>query len=307
MRKLFAKTNQVWGVVILSGLIVLAFILSGFTIATMKPAPVLSRLGEEPQPVNVLKNGGFEEWTDQEMHEGVALNWAGFNNGQAAFGYYNDMWPEVVLNGKHAQLLEINMVEPNVLDRVVGVQQTAAVNPNSDYKLTIYAIMRSQAPAADRNKNEFEMHWGIDFSGEGNYKNVQEWHYMPVKEQYRLGSTGKYPEDIPLKYEIITGTVATGSSNKMTLFIRGLKKFSTGTEVNFDIDNVSLVGMAPAAAQPAPTATKVITGTPSAPMPTSGAILPNAVSVGAVVLGVLVVMGLGVGAAAGLRHKREEG
>jgi hypothetical protein len=313
MMKPSTKTNQLLGVVILTMLMMSAFVLSGFTIAALKPQPInpaIPRQGDETaEVINVLKNSDFEEWDDNPNH-GLALNWEGFNNGQAAFGYYDENWKEAVLHGKHAQLLEINMVEANVLDRVTGVKQTVDVSPNSQYNLNIYAIMRTQAPAVNRNQHEFEMHWGIDFSGQGDYKNVKEWHLMPLQEQYRPGSSGQYPEDIPLKYEAITGTVATGDSRKVTLFIRGLKKFPTGTEVNFDLDELSLVGPKPAAAQPtpAPKPTTAITTTPvvSGSMPTSGATLPGNVSVGALLLSGLVFVMLGGTAAAGVLYKREK-
>jgi hypothetical protein len=153
------------------------------------------------------------------------------------------------------------------------------------------------------------MHWGVDFYGEGNYDNVEVWHLMPLTEQYRLGSTGEFPEDVPLFYEVITGTVFTTDTNKITLFIRGLKKFPTGTEVNFDLDDVSLVGPSPGAAQPDPTATPETPATPTPEennLPTSGAILPKNISAGALALGGLILIVLGASAAAGLLYNREQ-
>ncbi|MBN1218280.1 MAG: hypothetical protein JXM69_05090 [Anaerolineae bacterium] len=312
MNKPLAQTSKLLVVIILALLILSAFTLSGFTIATMSPAQdvylAIPNQGDETPAslVDVIKNGGFEEWEGENPHEGLARYWQGYHNGQAFFGFYNETWPEAVLNGEHAQLMEINQVEANILDRVIAIYQTVNVNPNSQYNLHIRAIMRSQAPAADRNKNEVEMHWGVDFSGEGDYDNVKEWHLMPLTEQYRLGSSGKYPEDIPLYYQVITGTVSTGDSSKVSLFIRGLKKFPTGTEVNFDLDDVSLVGPpsggAPATATPLPEGEP--TPTPESGMPTSGATLRSNISVGTVVLGGLVFAVLGVGAAISLLYRR---
>ena len=297
--KLSAQTNQLLMVLMLTGLIMTAFILSGFSVIA---AP--NHGDESPEQVNVIKNGDFEEWDTTNPLHGIALNWLGYSNGQAVFGFHNETWAEAVQTGKHGQLMEINTVEANIHDRKIAIYQTVDVSPNSQYNLFIRAIMRSQAPAIDRNKHEVEMHWGIDFAGEGKYENVKEWHFMPLQEQYRLGSSGQYPEDIPLKYEVITGTVATANSSKVTLFIRGLKKFPTGTEVNFDVDNVSLVGSKPGAAQPAPTATTTITTTPVASMPTSGAVLPNNLPLGTFLLAGLVVIVLTVGATSALLFKR---
>ena len=296
--KLSVQTNKLFMVLMLTALIILVFILSGFSVLA---APNLG--SESPEQVSVIKNGDFEEWDTTNPLHGIALNWLGYSNGQAVFGFYDETWAEAVQTGKHAQLMEINTVEANILDRVIAVYQTVDVTPNSQYNLFIRAIMRSQAPAISRNQHEVEMHWGIDFAGEGKYENVTEWHLMPLEEQYRLGSSGQYPEDIPLHYEVVTGTVATANSSKVTLFIRGLKKFPTGTEVNFDVDNVSLVGPKPDAAQPAPAATTTIVTTPVASIPSTGAILPGNLSVGTVLLAGLVVIVLTAGAASALLFK----
>lgn len=261
--------------------------------------------------VDVIKNGDFEKPFEADS-SGVAPDWEPFSNGQAQFGWYEELWPEAVRRGERAQLMEIFLVEANVLDRVIAIHQTVNVRPNSTYDLTINAIMRSQVQPGDRNKNEFEMNWGVDFSGTGDYDNVQEWVLMPLEEQFRLGSTGEFPDDKPLFYETITGTITTGDSSKITLFIRGLKKFPTGAEVNFDVDDVSLIGPPPG---------PVVVITPEAPadegsptpgqdensLPDTGAILPGNVSEGALMLGGLVLVALGASAAANLLQHRKNG
>jgi hypothetical protein len=314
MIKPSSKTSKFVVTIILTLLILFAFGLSAFSISTITPKGdvylAIPELGEETpsERINVIKNGGFEE--RQEANIDLPTVWETYTNGRAFFGFYDETWSEAVLNGEHAQLMEISIVEANVLERVIAVHQTVQVNPASQYDLTVYAIMRSQAPPEDRNKSEFEMHWGVDYFGEGNYDNVEEWHYMPLKEQFRLGSSGEFPDDVPLTYEVITGTVFTTNTNKITLFIRGLKKFPTGTEVNFDLDDVSLVGPPPGAAQPTATATSetpAVTPTPEqSNLPTSGATLPHNVSAGALVLGGMLLIVLGTSAAAALLYKREE-
>jgi hypothetical protein len=301
-----AKTNKFVVTMGLAILMLLAFSLTGFSIVNMAPNESVSlaapNLGEEsPGQVNVIKNGGFEETDENSKPPGVARYWNGYTNGQAVFGFYDEQWPEAVLNGKHAQLLEINLVEANILDRVIAVHQTVGVSANSQYDLTLWAIMRTQAPEIDRNKSEVEMHWGVDFTGAGDYNNVTEWHLMPLTEQYRLGSTGEYPQDVPLRYEMVTGTIQTGENNQITLFLRGLKKFPTGTEVDFNIDDVSLIG---AAGGPAPTATPTLVPGATPEMPTSGAITSENTSMGSVLLGGLVLVALGSTAAFNLLKKR---
>lgn len=327
------KVRKLLTVLILTLLGLSAFVISGFTVASVdtqtnldlppNEGPVVGDInalpetgggddgqsaanGAAPEPVDVIKNGNFENPFEPDGG-GVAPDWEPFSNGQAQFGWYEESWPEAVYKGEQAQLMEIFLVEANVLDRVIAIHQTVNVASNATYSLTIHALMRSQVQAADRNNHEFEMHWGVDFSGEGNYDNVKEWTLMPLEEQFRLGSTGKFPEDVPLFYELITGTISTGESTRISLFIRGLKKFSTGAEVNFDVDDVSLVGPPPGT---------IVVITPEAPaasppqeeakLPTSGAILPKNISIGALLLGGLVLVVLGTGAAANLLQHRKE-
>ncbi len=276
----------------------------GVTVAELAPEPG----GEQPQvqpaqqpnEVNVIRNGDFElSWVNQD---GVAPEWEGYDNGRAHASWYEELWPEAVRRGERAQLMEIFEVEANVLDRVIAIYQTVDVVPNAQYALELYAIMRTDADPALRNQSEFEMHWGIDPFGEGNYDNVQTWHLMPLTEQNRRGSTAPYPEDIPLVYERITGTVTTTNTNQITLFIRGLKKFPTNVEVNFDVDEVSLVGPAPGTIMAASKPDAAAPTEQDAKLPTSGAVLSRPASVGMMLLGGLVLVILGTAAAASLLH-----
>jgi hypothetical protein len=257
--------------------------------------------------VDVIRNGGFEGSFDELL--GVADEWAPYTNGQAFVGWYDEQWPEAVFAGDHSQLMEIDEVDGNVLDSVIAIFQTVEVVPNSEYDLTIHALMRTDAPEAERNNNEYEMNWGIDPTGSGDYDNVQEWVLMPLTEQLRIGSNGEFPEDVPLFYEVISGTVVTSGTNSITLFIRGVKKFPTGTEVNFDVDNVSLIGPDPAAA-PAPDGSDFIApadaGSQPAPvemdndLPQTGAGLSTGASVGIFTAGGLILVVIGTAAAASL-------
>lgn len=294
MVKLSPRYNKIVTTLVLSCFILAAFVLTGFTVATVD-----SRIESKLPPnqgggTDVIQNGGFELRDSTNSNNGVALNWQPYSNGQAHFGWYDETWAEAVRTGQHAQLMEIFEVEANVLDRVIAIYQTTDVAPNTTYNLTLNAIMRSQAPPNGRNNSEFEMHWGVDFTGQGSYENVQTWHLMNLTEQYRLGSTGEYPDDKRLFYETITGTVQTGSSNRISLFIRGLKKFSTGTEVNFDVDDVSLVGVA---AAPAPVQTQLV--------PTTGVIAPRPISTGAAIIGGLILIALGTNAVRSLLNRKE--
>jgi hypothetical protein len=311
MMKLSPQRSRLLVTIFLTFLILSAFVISGFTVATSnetitREIPLNQGSACSAITNNIIRNCGFEERNPADV--GIALNWERFSNGQAWAGWYDETWEEAVLTGEHAQLMEIFQVEANVLDRVIAIYQTVNVTPNTSYSLTINAIMRSQVQPGDRNKDEFEMHWGVDFSGQGNYENVETWNRMILEEQFRLGSTGEFPDDVPLFYQTVTGTIQTGASNSITLFIRGLKKFSTGAEVNFDVDDVSLVGIAAAPPPLVPItgeANPAIANQPSSNLPASGAILPRNVSAGALIISGLVLIALGAGAVAGLFTRRE--
>lgn len=262
--------------------------------------------GGSTEPTDVIRNGGFEA-RDSDPMVGVALEWEAYNNGQAHFGWYDETWPEAVNSGEHAQLLEIFQVDGNILDRAVAVYQTVNVVPNAQYDLTINALMRSDAPESLRNQDEYEMSWGIDYSGAESYDNVDEWVFMPLTEQLRVGSNGDVPDNNSLFYETITGTVETGDNSRLTLFIRGVKKFPNGTEVNFDIDDVSLVGPTGSVVviQPEPDDSGT-TSDDDANLPVSGGNPPQNLSVGALILGGLIIVVLGTGATANLLLGRDE-
>jgi hypothetical protein len=307
MMKLSAQRNKILATVLLTFLILSAFLISGFTVATFDETIERQLPPNQGTGVNLIKNPSFEE-RDPNGNNGVALNWLPYSNGQAWFGWYDETWVEAVRTGKRAQLMEIFQVEANILDRVIAIHQTVDVTPNSAYSLTINAILRSQTQAQDRNKNEVEMHWGVDFSGQGNYDNVETWVLTPLTEQFRLGSTGEYPDDKPLFYQTITGTVQTGSSSRITLFIRGLKKFPTGSEVNFDVDDVSLIGVGAAPQPLVPTTGQTNPAVPNqatSNLPASGAILSRNVSGGALAISGLVLIALGVSAVVGFFNRKE--
>lgn len=256
---------------------------------------------QEPAEVNLIRNGDFElPWEGQD---GVAPEWEGYDNNHAHIGWYEELWPEAVHRGNRAQLMEIFEVEPNILDRVIAIYQTVDVDPNAQYALELYAIMRTDADMELRNQSEFEMHWGIDPYGEGNYENVEEWNLMPLTEQNRIGSNAAYPDDLLLKYEHITDTITTGpDTSQITLFIRGLKKFPTNVEVNFDVDDVSLVKVTPETMVAKPEQPVAAPSEMDAKLPTSGTVLSTPASVGMVALGGFVLVVLGVAATVGLLY-----
>lgn len=329
------KTGKILTSLLLTLFIFTAFVISGFTVASFddqtdyklppNQGPVSFRL------TNVIKNGDFEK----NPRSSIATYWEPYNNGQAQYGWYAEKWVEAVHSGKFSQLLEIAYVE-GVPDRVIAIYQTVDVVPNASYTLTIHALMRSSAPDPLRNQDDYAMHWGVDYRGKGTYLNVKDWVTMPLSEQLRIGSNGPANDNRHLFYERITGTIFTTDTNRITLFIRGVKINPTGTEINFNVDDVSLIGPDPASrvsqsqTDAAPAATPAAapdteesvapanadsaapvdedTTAPTSEepagnqdsLPNAGAILPKSISTGALILGGLVLVVLGASAAISL-------
>jgi hypothetical protein len=246
-------------------LILSTFAISGFTVFN-RPAELAFKPGVVQALTNAIRNGDFE----QNPTSSIATHWQSYSNGQAHFGWYDEQWAEAVHSGQHSQLMEIFLVGGYVPDRVIAIHQTVDVIPNSVYNLTFFAQMRTDAPIELRNEGQYGMDWGVDYSGQGKYHLVQNWQPMSMTEQLRIGSnTVSSDESGQLFFQQITGTIFTGNSRKLTLFIRGLKLEPTGTEVNFNVDDVTLIGPYPPPPTPTPTPTATPTFPPTAtPSPT---------------------------------------
>ncbi len=250
------KVNRLLFVLIIAMLSLSTVAISGFTVLS----PVVSALEVSAAQAlnNVIKNGDFEN----NPTSSVAAYWQPYSNGQAHFGWYDEQWPEAVHTGQHSQLMEIFQVEGPTPDRVIAIYQTVEVVPNTVYNLTFFAMLRTDAPIELRNKGQYSMDWGIDYSGQGKYHLVQQWQPITLTEQLRIGSnTVSVDEPGRLFFEQVSGTILTGSSRRLSLFIRGVKHEPTGTEVNFNIDDVTLLGPYPLPPTPTPTPT----GTPTSP------------------------------------------
>lgn len=211
---------------------------------TRAPTPI-------PAPGNVIVNGGFEDGFVEG--QGVGVGWGRFQSGNVFAGWYDDTWPKVVYEGKHAQLLELRDAKEN--DRYVGIFQTVQVVPNAEYVLTLHGLVRSDAGSPQASDYGFRMQYGIDYKGGTNWEAADiKWVELMWDEQPREDKTG----DIQYRMETYTATVKA-QTDKLTLFIRGWKKWADASEGNYDIDGVSLVGpkvpAGPQPGQPTPTRT----------------------------------------------------
>jgi hypothetical protein len=298
MKIIVSKYRKLGGV---AALTLLLIAISGFTVTGLHGQPALTAAPR--QLTNVIQNGSFED----NPTSSIATHWQPYDNGSAHYGWYLEQWPEAVHSGKSSQLMEIFEVsKPN---RVMAIYQTVPVQPHANYQLTFQALMRSDAPVELRNQGDYAMAWGVDDSGRSKYHRVETWHNMPLTEQLRIGSNGPSNDNTRLYFEIITATIFTGNADTISLFIRGEKVTHTGTEVNFNIDDVSLVGPYPVAPPAVVGATAEPAAAESPPaadpaMPSAGGVLSQTVSGGTLALGGLVLSVLGVGAVVGLLKRK---
>lgn len=333
-----SKSNRILLTLALALFILSAFIISGFTLVDSSGKSVSAPVSLQ-NLTNAIRNGDFE----QNPASNIATYWQPYSNGQAHFAWFDEKWAEAVHSGAHSQLMEIAQVENSAPDRVIGIYQTVNVIPNSVYNLTMFALMRTDMPIDLRNKGQYGMDWGVDYSGQGKYHLVQNWVPMTLTEQLRIGSnTVSGAEPKHLIFELITGTIYTANSSKITLFIRGVNREPTNIEVNFNVDDVSLLGPYPPPPTPTPTPTvtptfpplPTLTPTPTptptatitpvaspplpitgdeavAPpseqnkLPAAGAALPKEIPFSALALGSVLLLVLGASAVAGLLWQRK--
>jgi hypothetical protein len=95
---------------------------------------------------NLIANGDFEGGFSGD---GIGNSWTAFNDGgRASYGYFDDTWPQVVVNGFNAQLIQINTYNMGAADgnRFSGIFQVIdGLVPGATYELSMYGEMREEA------------------------------------------------------------------------------------------------------------------------------------------------------------------
>jgi hypothetical protein len=198
----------------------------------------------------------------------MGVGWGRFQNGNVHAGWYDDTWFKMVYEGEHAQLMELkNAEEPN---RYVGIFQTVSVVPNAEYELTLHGLVRSDEGSPDVSSHGYRMQYGIDYQGGTDWEaGTIEWIDLMWDDQPREDLKG----DNEYRMEEYTAKI-TAQADRLTLFIRGWKKWPDTNEGNYDIDGVSLVGPqapseTPPTAQPTSSGEQP-TATPEPSMPETG-------------------------------------
>jgi hypothetical protein len=217
---------------------VLVILLAVFLIVGVFPDATYS---QQQSLQDMIINGGFEGGFQEEF--GVGYGWGGFSNGNAVAGWGYDDWEAVVSSGKYSQRLEVS--EALDQNRIIGIYQTVSVVPGEQYKLSLKGMIRSEEGTVALSDYGYRIQYAIDYDGQTAWEIVDEaaWQELPWDEQSLTPEEGA-------AFQIDDySTTITAQSDRLTLFVRGWKKWlDNGTGV-FNLDEVSLIGPAPAGFQ----------------------------------------------------------
>ncbi|NOZ29976.1 MAG: LysM peptidoglycan-binding domain-containing protein [Chloroflexi bacterium] len=230
-------------------------IISALIIVLMLGGGLASSMPRASTPVELLKNGSFEEgFVYQDGCGMVGVNWGCFQNGGTAhYGFYDDQWDPVVYDGEHSQLIGIDTKKVGGdPDRYAGIYQTVSVVPGETYHFSIRGMIR--ADDQDSDPWRYRVQVGFDHTGGSDWTAVTNWIELPWDTYYPRTAPGDFSQ-----YE--TNVVAQGS--KLTVFVRVWKKWGDWyRELNVNLDAISLTGPVPVAMAAPPTSTPQPAPTP---------------------------------------------
>jgi len=196
------------------------------------------KMGSMPQSCggpSLLYNGSFEKGFNPASIGYVGKGWGSYTNGGAAsYGFYDDMWPPVVADGKHAQLIEINTkgIMPADGDRYAGIyQRVGKLEVGKTYELTVRGVLRGSGGEAG-DPNRWEAQVGYNWGGDTNWQHVSNWEGMDlggIQSRTEPTSIGTYKVRF------------TAHEPSMVLFLQGWFKWGeTNLEMDLNYDELSL-------------------------------------------------------------------
>ncbi len=193
---------------------------------------------------NLVANGNFEGG----FVNGVGKSWFSYTNGgRAAYGFYDDTWPPVVYEGKHAQLIEINTynytpaTDPN---RYAGIYQVVkGLKKGHTYQFSLAGMLREESAHPDEDPFRYEILWGYNAGSNGNWTQAN-WQFVPVSPIYVRTAPGAHST-----YSV----QFVAPSDSITLFVMAHKKWATGgRELDANVDAISIVPCTTSGGQPPP-------------------------------------------------------
>lgn len=182
---------------------------------------------------NLVVNGSFEAG----FTSGVANYWHSYTNGgRANYGFYDEMWPPVVKDGAHSQLIEINTKEMPLADanRVAGIYQIiSGLTPGLTYEFSLWGEMREEASHPAEDKYRYRVQWGYTPAMPGaSPSSITSWTEVSWDNIYVRTSPG------PMSYY---SAKFVAPSSQIILAVQALKKWGTPyreLDVNFDVIQV---------------------------------------------------------------------
>jgi hypothetical protein len=201
--------------------------------STLTTEPLPDDLGPVVLPgaiENQLKNGDFEEGFDAN---GVGLEWTDFRNDRVIVVFSPESPGPFVKSGDTAQ--RITMAEATEPDRYAGIYQQIDIVPGETYTLTLYGQIRTGFGDVDLSSYGYRVQYAIDQTGGTNWQDVaaENWVELPWDEQLLHSPDVEFVEYT---------TNMTSTSDQITLFVRVWNKWADPGEVQYTLDNLSLMG-----------------------------------------------------------------
>jgi len=184
---------------------------------------------------NQVSNGSFEGG----FTSGVGNYWVGFNNGgAAAYGYYDEMWPRVVKDGAHGQLLEINTwgLAASDADRYGGIYQVVgSLRPGATYEFSMYGLLREESAHPEEDAFRYRVQFGYAAADANpSEADITNWIEVPWDSIYLRTDPGAL-----LPYSVRFAA----PSNQIVVGIRAWKKWgTTQRELDTNLDAIRLAG-----------------------------------------------------------------
>ncbi len=180
-----------------------------------------------------ISNGSFEAG----FANGVGWGWTAFNNGGASnYTYHDDTWSQVVKDGSHAQLIEINTMNMGAADgnRFSGIYQVVGgLVPGQTYEFSLWGEMREERANPGEDPYRYRVQWGYAAAVAGsNANNITNWVELPWNTIYVRDTGGAL---LPFSAQF------TAPSNSIVIGVRALKKWGTpNRELDVDVDAIRL-------------------------------------------------------------------
>lgn len=212
------------------------------------PTPPVPPVGLVCGGPNLIYNGDFEGG----FVGGVGKGWTAFNNGgQATYGFYDEMWPPVIKDGQHGQLIEINTQcrAASDPDRVAGIYQVVGkLVKGVTYEFSMWGMLREEAAHPDEDPFRYRVQWGYAVAdADPSADDIIKWQEVPWDNIYLRTAPGAMaPFSIRFR----------APAEKIVLAVRAWKKWGTAQrELDVNLDAIKLVPCGPT---PPPTCVHVV-------------------------------------------------